>query len=249
MLHRTEGIVLKSFPYADTDLIVTIFTFDNGIIKVFAKSPLKIKSRFGSALEPFSYNRISFWGKEDSDLPRLTQADIIYPFQKLRDGIECFLKVTEIFETTISLLPEREVNKELFYLLLNTMKTLENEYIISRRCLFYKIKLLSISGFAPQFQDCEVCNSRAENPYIHNGSIICKTCTSGESEGLYISRGAISLYEKIRQWRWNKLDRIFPSQNLIDELDNMINQFIQSKIDRDIKTRKFINSIKSTLNA
>ena len=47
MLQRTEGIVLRTTPYGEADLIVTYLTKDHGIIKVFAKSPRKIKSRFG----------------------------------------------------------------------------------------------------------------------------------------------------------------------------------------------------------
>ena len=50
MLHRTEGIVLKNFPYGEADLFVTYLTPDMGIIKTFAKSPRKTKSRFGSSL-------------------------------------------------------------------------------------------------------------------------------------------------------------------------------------------------------
>jgi DNA repair protein RecO (recombination protein O) len=47
MLHRTEGIVLKTTPFGEADLIVTYLTRDCGILKTFAKSPRKIKSRFG----------------------------------------------------------------------------------------------------------------------------------------------------------------------------------------------------------
>ncbi|MFN3480839.1 MAG: recombination protein O N-terminal domain-containing protein, partial [Thermodesulfovibrionales bacterium] len=37
MLHRTEGIVLRTVPFAEADLIVTLLTLDFGLIKVFAK--------------------------------------------------------------------------------------------------------------------------------------------------------------------------------------------------------------------
>ncbi len=245
MLQRTEAIIYKSSSYGDSDLIITAFTFDKGLIKVFAKSPLKLKSRFGSALEPFSYNKISFWGKEDSALPRLTQADIIHPFQRLRDNIDCFLKVTELLEITQKILPEKEPNKELFYIMLHTMRAIENENFSDRRYLFYKIKLLAISGFSPQLKGCAFCSKEAENFYIHEGAIICEKCINAYSDRLKISRGAISLYEKINNWQWNKLGRIIPSQKLIDELENIINLHIKYRIDGKIKTREFIESIKT----
>jgi DNA repair protein RecO (recombination protein O) len=98
MLRRTEGIVLRTFPFGEADLIVTYLTPEFGILKLFAKSPRKIKSRFGSSLEPLTCSKISFWGKEDAALPKLTQSDIIHPFHSIRNNLHCFLKVSEILE-------------------------------------------------------------------------------------------------------------------------------------------------------
>ncbi len=95
MLKRTEGIVLRTIPFGEADLIVTYLTPDFGIIKLFAKSPRKIKSRFGSSLEPLTHSKIAFWGKEDTALPRLTQSDILHPFHSIRDSLDCFSKVND----------------------------------------------------------------------------------------------------------------------------------------------------------
>ncbi len=127
MLQRTEGVVLRNIPFGEADLIVTYLTPDFGLLKLFAKSPRKIKSRFGSSLEPLTRTRISFWGKEDTALPRLTQSDIIHPFHLIRDTLNCFLKVSEIIELTISFIPERDANKKVYSLLLNTLHDIEND--------------------------------------------------------------------------------------------------------------------------
>ncbi len=58
MLKRTNAIVLKTFPFGEADLIVTHLTYDFGLINTFAKSPRKIKSRFGSSLEPLTCSKI-----------------------------------------------------------------------------------------------------------------------------------------------------------------------------------------------
>ena len=106
MLRRTEGIVLRTVPFGEADLIVTFLTPDYGSMKVFAKSPRKIRSRFGSSLEPLTCSVISFWGKEDAPLPRLTQSDILHSFQTLREEFSSFLKLSEILELILSFLPK-----------------------------------------------------------------------------------------------------------------------------------------------
>src|SRR4030043_951476 len=125
MLRRTEGIVLRTIPFGEADLIVTYLTPDFGLLKTFAKSPRKIKSRFGSSLEPLTCSNISFWGKEDSSLPRLVQSDIVHPFHSLRSSLKSFLKVSEIFELTLNFVPERDANSRVYSLLMNTLRFME----------------------------------------------------------------------------------------------------------------------------
>ncbi len=82
------------------DLLVTYLTPDLGVRKAFAKSARKVKSRFGSSLEPLTHSRITFLGKEDAELPRLTQSDILRPHQGLREGLACFAMASEMVDFT-----------------------------------------------------------------------------------------------------------------------------------------------------
>ncbi|MBF0473892.1 MAG: DNA repair protein RecO, partial [Nitrospirae bacterium] len=233
--------ILKSFPLGEADLIVTIYTLDYGLVRVFAKSPRKTKSRFGSSLEPFSYNKITFLGNEDNHLPRLIQADIIYPFQSLRDNLKCYIKSTEILEVTLNLQPERLIVKELFYILLDTLKKLDSECNTNRWNLFYKIKLLKYSGLAPELSGCVICNCAGRTFYIHEGAVICEDCfIKGDyPRKISLSQGAINLYITILKWNWDNLHRIKPSDILNSELNNMIDRHIEYRSERNLKTKWF----------
>src|SRR3990172_3174884 len=167
MLHRTEAIVLKTVPFSEADLIVTFLSLDWGVLKTFAKSPRKVTSRFGSSLEPLTYSKISFWGKEDADLPRLTQSDIIKPFQSIRERFESFLRVTELIELTLNLLPEREPNGEVFRLLRGTLDTIDGDLggaserqgnLLERLAVCYKVKLLDLMGYGPSLDGGARCS-------------------------------------------------------------------------------------------
>ncbi|HKN19111.1 MAG TPA: DNA repair protein RecO, partial [Dissulfurispiraceae bacterium] len=126
MLKRTYGIVLKNSVFGEADLIVTYLTPNYGLLRAFAKSPRKVRSRFGSSLEPLTYARISFFGKEEASLPRLTQSDIIKPFHVLRWDFKRLLNVSEILELCLNFLPEREPAPKIFKLLLHMMTMLES---------------------------------------------------------------------------------------------------------------------------
>src|SRR5438874_2410799 len=51
-LSKTPAIVLKSRKWGDADRIVTFFTLKHGKVRGVARGARRMKSRFGSALEP-----------------------------------------------------------------------------------------------------------------------------------------------------------------------------------------------------
>jgi DNA repair protein RecO (recombination protein O) len=239
MLHRTEGIVLKTVPFGEADLIVTYLTHDYGIIRAFAKSPRKIKSRFGSSLEPFTHANIAFWGKEDAPLPRLTQADIIYPFDSLRSTLKCFLKVSEMTELTLHFVPERESNGKVYSLFLDTLRTAEADCEASLLPLYYKLRLLEIVGYLPRLSGCGRCGRSGETFYLSHGTVLCEACADGHKPSLRLSPGMISLYMSLREWASVKLQRLKPSEDLVSGLSKVLDEHIRYIMERNLRTTKF----------
>ncbi|MEW6675740.1 MAG: DNA repair protein RecO [Nitrospirota bacterium] len=240
MLHRTEGIVLKTIPFGEADLIVTYLTPDSGLLKTFAKSPRKIKSRFGSSLEPLTHSRISFWGKEDATLPRLTQSDIIHPFQSIRNTLSCFLKVSEIIDLTLHFIPERDANKKVYSLLLNTLHSIENNCNKDLRLIRYKIKFLELMGYAPKLDGCGRCGKKGYNFYMSHGSILCEVCAKGIDLPLKLSPAVVKFYINLLTWDATKMERIKPSGALISELSNMMDMHTKYILAKPLKSKSLI---------
>ncbi|MBI4690291.1 MAG: DNA repair protein RecO [Nitrospirae bacterium] len=237
MLKRTEGIVLKTIPIGEADLIVTYLTYDFGLIKAFAKSPRKIKSRFGSSLEPLTYSKISLWGKEYANLPRLTQSDIVMSFRCIREKLDCFLKVSEIIELTLTFLPEAEINKKIFMLLLNTLRTMEKDCNMLLTVIFYKVRFLDIVGYSPKLDGCARCGKSGFSFYISQGAIICEKCAKGMNSPIRLSPGSVKFYESLRSWNDSIIGRLKPSNSLLSELSGMINDHITYTLSRPLKLR------------
>ena len=243
MLHRTEAVIFKTTPFSEADLIVTAFTLDYGLVNAFAKSSRKIKSRFGSSLEPLTYAKISFWGREESTLPRLTQSDIIKPFQSLRERSGHFFRVMEIIELTLGLLAEREINRECFHLLITTLNRIENgrsENGEVFNTILYKLRLLDMVGYGPRLEGCARCGTSGYNFYISHGSIICGTCAQGMDSPMRLSLGLIRLYASLRKWDISKIDRIKMTGTLLAELSEVLNSHIQHTIAKPLKTKAFL---------
>ena len=256
MLYRTEGIVLKTIPFGEADLIVSFLTHDYGLLKTFAKSPLKTKSRFGSSLEPLTHSQIAFWGKEGASLPRLTQSDIIHSFQPIRDNMSCFLRISEIIELTFQFLLEREASRKLYALLLQTLLNIENnlpESPLWKRgtegglkdlsVVHYKVKLLKHLGYAPALDACGKCGKDGDCFFASQGSILCKDCSVGMDTPVKISKGVAKLYSNLLTWDIRKIKRIQPSNMLLSELSEIMDAHIEYIIAKTLNSKDFIRSL------
>jgi DNA repair protein RecO (recombination protein O) len=264
MLNRTEGIVLRTFPFGEADLIATFLTLDFGLIKLFVKSPRKIKSRFGSSLEPLTQSSISFWGKEDANLPKLTQSDIIHPFHVIRNHLRTFLKVSEIIELSINFIPERDINQKVYALFLATLQAIEKhcsdlplkqgagengkkvkgrfscEDLILNQ---YKIRFLTHAGFAPKLDVCGRCSQKGFFFYISQGSILCDTCAKGIDSPIRISPAVTHFYADLLAWDTAKINRLKPSDMLFSEVSDIINMHIKYILAKPLKSEIFAQSL------
>src|SRR5688500_9871184 len=74
---ETESLVLKSYNLAEADRIVVFFTREHGVVRGVAKGAKRLKSRFGSSLEPFSTVNLEFFQKEDRELVSIQRVELI----------------------------------------------------------------------------------------------------------------------------------------------------------------------------
>lgn len=233
MIYSSEAIVLKSNPYGEADLIVTYLTRDYGIIDLFAKSPRKIRSRFGSSLEPFTHSRISFIGRNDK-LQRIIQSDIVEPFQELRENYKLFLKLSSLIGTVTNLFPKRIRQIELFELLLETFRKLLKSQGDENYLLYFMLNGLKISGYLPELKSCGICKTplNGENFYSR-GFVLCKNCFLSENLAerdklVYsIPKGVIKLIDTFTSWRIDQIDRIRVGESLKHQLEYFIGKHLE----------------------
>lgn len=229
MIYSTEGIVINNTDYAEADLIVTYLSKDFGLINLFAKSPRKIKSRWGSSFEPLTYSRISFIGREDR-LQRVIQSDILESFQTIRENYKLFLKLSEVLKLFLDILPKREPNIELFSLFLNSLFSIKKTQKVENYTIFLKIKTLKILGFLPDFQHCGVCHNRLNGEtHYSKGFVICKNCASGR-ESSQLSQGVVKILSEMSNWSLSYLERVRISEKLLMEIEDFLKNHILSSI-------------------
>ncbi|MCX8027267.1 MAG: DNA repair protein RecO [Thermodesulfovibrionales bacterium] len=236
MLKNTEGIVLKTSVFAEADLIVTYLCKDYGIIQTYAKSPRKIKSRFGSSLEPLTYSKIAFLGKEQASLPRLTRSDIIKSFHTIREDAKTFMDISEILRLNLNFIHKGAPVNELFYLLYHTLQQIDDGADRELILLMYRLKFLGLLGYSPNLQRCGKCgvmipensSSSCHDFFINDGTILCNNCKDVSDGHIKITQGGIRFYNSLMRLSISKAKNIKAHKGLVNEMLSVINSHIRN---------------------
>src|ERR1700728_3013883 len=78
MIQRQGGaIVLRVWPFHEADLLVSLFTREQGRVKGVARHAMRSRRRFGGALEPMTHVRASYSEKPRQELVRLDGFEIL----------------------------------------------------------------------------------------------------------------------------------------------------------------------------
>jgi DNA repair protein RecO (recombination protein O) len=76
--HHGEAIVLRTWPFHEADLLVSLFTRDQGRVKGVARHAMKSRKRFGGALEPATQVVAHYTERPGQELVRLDSFEILW---------------------------------------------------------------------------------------------------------------------------------------------------------------------------
>src|SRR5277367_4258509 len=74
----SESFILQTYPYRESDLIVSFFTRDQGKLRGIARRARRPKSSFGSGLERLSQVKMAYYQKENRELVSLNSCELVH---------------------------------------------------------------------------------------------------------------------------------------------------------------------------
>jgi recombinational DNA repair protein (RecF pathway) len=101
--------------------------------------------------------------------------------------------------------------------------------------LYYKLKILEISGYLPMLQGCGICKGDVMdfNFFDHQidfspdqGSIICKRCINRIDGSIKVSKGTLIFLKSVLRWNPSSIDRIRIPDFFILETADIINAHV-----------------------
>jgi DNA repair protein RecO (recombination protein O) len=240
-LHKTEAFVLRTYALKEADKICVFLTKDQGKVRGVAHGARKLRSRFGSALEPFTEVAISYFQKEGRELVSVSTCDILRShFERGARDVETASAFSYMAELLSEFLPEHEPNERLYRLVLATLEAIEEEEGDTSQILrYFEAWLLRLVGFFPDTSACSACDERIsvdESVFLTaEGAPRCIACAGGK--GLSVNpelRNVIGEMFRIHPTAFAR--QSVKAQN-ISKIGQINYQIMRHALERDLKSR------------
>lgn len=148
--YKIEGIVIRRVNYAEADKLITIFSKFHGKIVVLAKGIRKIKSRKAAHLELFTQCTSFLAVGRNFDI--VTESQTINSYSNLRSDLNKLAYAYRIIEIVDRLCPEKEIHRNVYHLLLNTLKIIDDKSLKNPREIAeqFLVEILWELGYLPK---------------------------------------------------------------------------------------------------
>jgi len=159
MPKQSEALILRTYPFHEADLLVTLFTRSEGKIRGVAKAAKRSKRRFGGALEPLTHVIAHWEEKEKQELARLDSCDILASPLAAEMTYPRVVALSYVAEVLDQLLPDREPSDDIFRLALSVVKHLEAG-TVWMPLTYFDLWIVRLIGLLPDLSHCIACGAR-----------------------------------------------------------------------------------------
>ncbi|WP_260706032.1 DNA repair protein RecO [Edaphobacter flagellatus] len=151
-----EAIVLRTWPFEEADLLVSLLTREQGRVKGVARHAMRSRRRFGGALEPMTYVRATYAEKPKQELVRLDAFEILW--SPLKDAVdyERIAALELVAEVLEEVLPEQAPEDAVFRLTLAVMEQMQVGRVWMP-ATYFMLWVSRLMGWMPALGHCVAC--------------------------------------------------------------------------------------------
>jgi DNA repair protein RecO (recombination protein O) len=232
-LYRDEAVVLRTHKLGEADRIVTMLSRQHGQIRAVAKGVRRTASKFGSRLEPFMAVDIQLF--EGRNLDTVSQVETIGAYgREIMADYAAYTAAHAMVEAAERLTAEVGSTQQ-YLLLLGGLRSLSRaEHDPSLTLDSYLLRALSLSGWAPNFDNCVGCG--APGPHgafvMAIGGVVCENCKPPGAASL--DPESVSLLGALLSGDWDFAEQA--SQRARSNASGIVAAYSQWHIERGLRS-------------
>lgn len=176
------GVVLKTTPLRESDLLVTLYTDVHGRVAAVARGARRSKVRFAGALSLLVLGRYQLGRRPRGDLWALEGADVVREWTHLATDVVAVAHASYVAEIVGALLPPEAPEPEALAIIVALWDSLAEGGPSPGAMRAVELALLDLAGHQPALDRCAACGSTdLETGCVFDparGGVICRRCAA-----------------------------------------------------------------------
>src|ERR1700716_1158643 len=246
-LKESEAIVLRTFPLGEGDRLVSFLDRQSGRLRGVARGARMPKSRFGSTLELLSYIRIWYFERENRELVRINQCELIESFLDLQKDYQAGIYLALMSEITEAVLGEREVADPEFRLLLLAARAIRAHGPSPAILAYFSLWTVRLGGWLGSLEHCAQCGKGlGDTAYASPGAsgLSCHQCEYRVVPlGVVsnsISKVSLSIGREALSGTLERLLKMNPSSKSSSEISSYALDILEHHMERKLVSRQML---------
>ncbi|MFE5319919.1 DNA repair protein RecO [Paenibacillus sp. NPDC056579] len=243
MQYRVQGIVIRSMDYGEGNKIITLLTLEFGKMAVIVRGAKKVKSRYASVAQLFTYGDYLFF--KSGQLGTLNHAEITDSHHRIRDDLYKAAYASYMAELTDRMLADQEANAFLFEQLRAALQGLEEDKDMQIIGFMYEMKIWMHAGYLPELDACVSCRSVQGDMRFSAGmgGILCDRCRGKDPQAIPLSAGMLKLLRIFAQADIRRLGQIDVKPETKQALKQLMRSYFDAHIGLNLKSRHFLEQM------
>ena len=180
MFLTTKALILREVRYKEADRMLTLLTETDGKLTAKARGALRKSSRTAAATQQLTWAELTLFGNRGKWT--VNEGSVLEGFDGLRTDLEALALGSYVSECLEALSVEDQPDAALLQLGLNTLYALSAHlYPQALIKAAFELRLMAISGYAPDLSACASCGQEPEKPVfsLSDGRVSCASCPHG----------------------------------------------------------------------
>ena len=239
--YQTAAVVLGSKNWGEADKMMTLFTYDRGLVEAAAFGCRRPRSPLAAGMQMFSSIEVQL--SEGKRVDTVRQCTLKKHYKKLSEDLEVMAYGSFVAEFLREFLPPGQPEPQMFARLLYILDSFEvrNPRVTA---LMAVIQLLEFTGMQLHFEHCLHCGAPVDGEVylsFNAGGVLCADCREPGAEPLPDSLRRFIL--ELRDYDWENPPELRITGAQLMQAENLFLTYLQNLLGKPLKSLAFIQQL------
>ena len=232
--------------FSESDLLITFFTADKGILKGIAKGARRSRKRFVNCLDFFCLADLEYRLNKKGGLHFISSGKLVNAYPVLRSDFTLLALASYMIELTELLFPPELADRDMFETLKDSLHLLGTEDKYDLVPIIFEITAMTLGGYRINLEKCCICGREytgagAAAFKAEKGGIACLKCQQVTAVTPMVSPDTIKTMRRIQAEHISQLKSLEWSKDIIPEIKPILKLHREFHLSHRPKTACYVD--------